>query len=102
MSHAVLDRAPNLWNYRCSRDRVGLGSLSLCYLLANSRGLGNRSDGIPAEPGFVVDTTHGGPQSSSAELDNLRTAMGCDSSGEHRSALHVPFLPALAALSPAA
>ena len=75
------------------------GLLSLRYLLANSRSLGNKPDCLLAEWGFALDAPHGRPITKHAELDNLRAAVGCDCSNEYRGAFHVPLLPALAALS---
>src|SRR4030081_3272025 len=101
MSYAVLDRTANVWTHRGSRDRLDLGLLSLRYLLANSRGLGNKSDRIPAEPGSSVNTAHGGPTTAQAGLDTFWTSMGCNCPDQYRSALHVSVFPDLAALSPA-
>src|SRR5690242_12602138 len=99
MSYPVLGCATNVWNHRGSRICLDLGLLPLRSLLAHPRSLGNKPDRFLAEPGSVADTAHGGPTTTSAELDNVRTAVGCDCTDEYRGAFHVSLLPALAALS---
>ena len=96
MSYALRDREANVWTQRGSSNRLDLGPVSLRYLLADARSLGNQSDRIPAEYGSTVDPTHGGPTATIAGLDNFRVAVGCDCVDEYGSPVHVPALPALA------
>src|SRR5256885_8090176 len=96
MPHAARHREANVWTHRGSRERMDLGHLSVCYLLANSRGLGNQFDRISAECGSVADIPNGRRINPHAGLDNLRAAVGRDCADEYGGPVHVPALPALA------
>src|SRR5882724_10026136 len=96
MSYAVRDRKANVWTHRGPRSRLDLGLIPVRYLLADSRGLGDEPDRIPAEPGSAIDTAHSRPTATIAGLDNFRAAVGCDCADEYGSPVHASFLPALA------